>query len=76
MSVEETAAQAGIQLYPNPVQNYLTIRSKDPLVSYEIYGATGQLIKQGALNSTQEQIVVSLFRREYITLNLKQNLQQ
>lgn len=59
MSVEETAAQAGIQLYPNPVQDVLHIRSKELLVSYEIYGTTGQLIKQGTLNSTQAQIAAS-----------------
>ena len=47
MSVEETAAQAGMQLYPNPVQDVLTIKSKEPLVSYEIFGAAGQLVKQG-----------------------------
>lgn len=71
MSVEETAAQAGIQLYPNPVQDNLMIRSKDPLVSYEIYGATGQLIKQGALNSTQEQIVVSSLQTGVYYIKLK-----
>ncbi|RTZ46068.1 T9SS type A sorting domain-containing protein [Chryseobacterium arthrosphaerae] len=63
MSVEETSAQAGIQLYPNPVQDILHIRSKEPLVSYEIYGAAGQLVKQGILNRVQEQIVLSSFRQ-------------
>ena len=59
MSVEETAAQAGIQLYPNPVQDVLHIKSKELLVSYEIYGATGQFIKQGNFSSTQDRIVLS-----------------
>lgn len=60
MSVVETSAsQAGIQLYPNPVQDVLYIKSKEPLVSYEIYGATGQSVKQGALNTMQEQVTLS-----------------
>lgn len=73
MSVEETAAQAGMQLYPNPVQDVLTIRSKEPLVSYEIFGATGQLVKQGTLNMTQEQIVLSSLQTGvyYIKLQTK-----
>ncbi|MFZ4929588.1 T9SS type A sorting domain-containing protein [Chryseobacterium sp. Mn2064] len=71
MSVEETAAQAGMQLYPNPVQDVLTVRSKEPLVSYEIYGATGQLIKQGPLNMTQEQIVLSSLQTGVYYIKLK-----
>lgn len=59
LSVEETSAQAGIQIFPNPVQDILHVKSREPLVSYEVYGATGQLIKQGDLSSTQEQIIVS-----------------
>lgn len=71
MSVEETAVQAGIQLYPNPVQDVLTIRSKDPLVSYEIYGAAGQLIKQGNLSMMQEQIVLSSLQTGVYYIKLK-----
>ena len=71
MSVEETAAQAGMQLYPNPVQDVLTIRSKEPLVSYEIYGTTGQLIIQGTLNMTQEQIVLSSLQTGVYYIKLK-----
>ncbi|MBP1168009.1 hypothetical protein JOE44_004893 [Chryseobacterium sp. PvR013] len=71
MSVEETAAQAGIQLYPNPVQEVLNIRSREPLVSYEIFGATGQLVKQGTLNMMQEQIVVSSLQTGVYYVKLK-----
>ncbi|MDR4953840.1 T9SS type A sorting domain-containing protein [Chryseobacterium sp. ES2] len=71
MSVEETAAQAGMQLYPNPVQDVLTIKSKEPLVSYEIFGATGQLVKQGTLNMMQEQIVVSSLQTGVYYVKLK-----
>ncbi|WNI38304.1 T9SS type A sorting domain-containing protein [Chryseobacterium sp. SG20098] len=73
MSVEETAAQAGMQLYPNPVQDVLTIKSKEPLVSYEIFGAAGQLVKQGTLNMMQEQIVLSSLQTGvyYIKLHTK-----
>ncbi|MCP1299415.1 T9SS type A sorting domain-containing protein [Chryseobacterium sp. S0630] len=71
MSVEETAAQAGMQLYPNPVQDVLTIKSKEPLVSYEIFGATGQLVKQGNLNMMQEQIVLSSLQTGVYYIKLK-----
>jgi hypothetical protein len=71
MSVEETAVQAGIQLYPNPVQDVLTIRSKEPLVSYEIFGTTGQLIKQGTLNMMQEQVVLSSLQTGVYYIKLK-----
>lgn len=71
MSVEETAAQAGIQLYPNPVKDVLYIKSKDPLVSYEIYAATGQLIKQDNLSSAQEQIVLSTLQTGIYYIKLK-----
>lgn len=71
MSVEETAVQAGIQLYPNPVQDVLTIRSKEPLVSYEIFGATGQLVKQGTLNLMQEQVVLTSLQTGVYYIKLK-----
>lgn len=71
MSVEETAVQAGIQLFPNPVQDVLTIRSKEPLVSYEIFGTTGQLLKQGTLTMMQEQIVLSSLQTGVYYIKLK-----
>lgn len=71
LSVEETAAQAGIQIYPNPVQDILNIKSKEPLVSYELYGATGQLVKQGSFTSTQEQLQVSSLQTGIYYIKLK-----
>ena len=60
LSVEEIpASQAGIELYPNPVQDVLHIKSKEPLISYEIYGSTGQYVQQGNLTSTQEKLILS-----------------
>ncbi|MGU3376563.1 T9SS type A sorting domain-containing protein [Chryseobacterium sp. M5A1_1a] len=57
--VEISASQAGIQFYPNPVQDILYIKSKEPLVSYELYGATGQSVRQGALSTMQGQVTLS-----------------
>lgn len=71
LSVEETAAQAGIQVYPNPVQDIINIKSKEPLVSYELYGATGQLVKQGTFTSTQEQLQVSSLQTGIYYIKLK-----
>lgn len=60
LSVTEVpASQAGIQLYPNPVQDILYIKSKEPLVFYELYGSTGQLISQDNLSATEERINLS-----------------
>lgn len=70
-SVEETSAQAGIKVFPNPVQDIVQIKSKDPLVSYEIYGVSGQLMKQGSLSSTQEQIIVSSLQTGVYYLKVK-----
>ncbi|KPH11996.1 T9SS type A sorting domain-containing protein [Chryseobacterium sp. ERMR1:04] len=71
LSVEETAAQAGIQIYPNPVQDILNIKSKEPLVSYELYGSTGQLVKQGSFSTTQEQLGVSSLQTGIYYIKLK-----
>lgn len=73
MSVEETAAQAEIQLYPNPVENILYIKSKETLVEYQIYSATGQLIKQGGLNSKQEQLILTSLQTGIYYIKLKTN---
>jgi hypothetical protein len=59
LSVEETAVEAGIQFYPNPVQDFLTVKSKTKLESYEMYSSTGQNIKRGTLQNTNAQINMS-----------------
>ncbi|PWN67807.1 T9SS type A sorting domain-containing protein [Chryseobacterium oncorhynchi] len=69
--VETSASQVGIQVYPNPVQDVLYIKSKEPLVSYEIYGATGQSVKQGALSMAQEQLVLSSLQTGIYYIKLK-----
>lgn len=69
--VETSASQVGIQLYPNPVQDILYIKSKEPLESYEIYGATGQAVKQGSLHSRQEQLILSSLQTGVYYMKLK-----
>lgn len=56
LSVEETAIEAGIKIYPNPVQEILNINSKENLQAFEIYSSTGQLVTRGSLNSPQSSI--------------------
>ncbi|MCF2220385.1 T9SS type A sorting domain-containing protein [Chryseobacterium sp. PS-8] len=46
-----------IQIYPNPASDILNITKVSDKASYKIYGATGQLVKQG--NITAGQINVS-----------------
>ncbi|MGE8431086.1 T9SS type A sorting domain-containing protein [Chryseobacterium joostei] len=69
--VETSSSQAGIEVYPNPVQDVLYIQSKEPLVSYEIYGATGQSVKQGTLSMAQEQLVLSSLSTGVYYIKLK-----
>ena len=59
MSVEETSAEAGLQFYPNPVQDFLTIKSKNKLESYEVYSSVGQTVLRGNLGNMSAQINMS-----------------
>lgn len=59
MSVEETSAEAGLQFYPNPVQDFLTIKSKNKVESYEVYSSVGQTVLRGNLGNTSAQINMS-----------------
>ena len=59
LSVEETSAEAGLQFYPNPVQDFLTIKSKNNLESYEVYSSVGQTVLKGRLESKNAQINMS-----------------
>lgn len=59
MSVEETSAEASLQFYPNPVQDFLTIKSKNKLESYEVYSSVGQTVLRGNLGNTNAQINMS-----------------
>lgn len=59
MSVEETAAEAGLQFYPNPVTDVLHIKSKNKLESFEIYSSVGQALQRGGLENTNAQITMS-----------------
>ncbi|UOE39419.1 T9SS type A sorting domain-containing protein [Chryseobacterium oryzae] len=59
LSVEETSAEAGLQFYPNPVQDFLTIKSKNNLESYEVYSSVGQSVLRGRLGSKNAQINMS-----------------
>jgi hypothetical protein len=59
LSVEETAVEAGLQFYPNPVQDFLTIKSKNKLESYEVYSSAGQTVLRGSWGNTNAQINMS-----------------
>ncbi|MDO3424111.1 M12 family metallo-peptidase [Chryseobacterium sp. APV1] len=42
-----------IQIYPNPASDILNITKVSDKATYKIYGATGQLVKQGNINNGQ-----------------------
>ncbi|MBD8084510.1 T9SS type A sorting domain-containing protein [Chryseobacterium caseinilyticum] len=56
---EETAEEADLQFYPNPVHEFLTIKSKNKLESYEVYSSVGQTVLRGSLGNTSAQINMS-----------------
>ncbi|WP_262152717.1 T9SS type A sorting domain-containing protein [Chryseobacterium foetidum] len=59
LSVEENAVEAGLQFYPNPVQDFLTIKSRNKLESYEVYSSVGQTVLRGSFGNTSAQINMS-----------------
>ena len=54
LSVEETSVEAGLQFYPNPVQDFVNIKSKYTLESYEVYSAVGQNVLRGNLSNNAQ----------------------
>ncbi|MCD1116590.1 T9SS type A sorting domain-containing protein [Chryseobacterium turcicum] len=59
LSVEETALEAGLQFYPNPVKDVLSIKSKNKLESFEVYSSVRQNVLRGNLQNTNAQINMS-----------------
>ena len=39
-----------VSMYPNPVENYLTIRSNSPITKVEVYSLLGDLVKNVKTN--------------------------
>ncbi len=46
---DEASDDSGISIYPNPVENHLTIQSVDENAAYIIYTMDGQVIQKGTL---------------------------
>lgn len=59
LSVEETAAEAELKFYPNPVSDVLNIKSKSALQSFEAYSSTGQTVQRGSLRDNTAQVNMS-----------------
>ena len=49
LSVEENKIEASIKIYPNPVNDYLNVKSKKPIKQIAIYDLQGRQIKTMAL---------------------------
>ena len=49
LSVEENKTEASIKIYPNPVNDYLNVKSKKPIKQIAIYDLQGRQIKTMAL---------------------------
>jgi len=48
-----TEAEASVQIFPNPVNDLMTIQSKEDIVSLDIYNASGKLMLSEKENLTQ-----------------------
>ena len=49
---QKYTSKVAFVLYPNPVNSYLTIKTAEPILSVEIYGMNGELMKIENTNST------------------------
>ncbi len=49
----------GLKMYPNPIQDMLTISAKDNLTSVEVYNSLGQKVYTKALNSNVQKLDLS-----------------
>lgn len=53
--LEAISNNAAIQVYPNPAQDFITIKSEgDPIEEYSMYTINGQLVTKGTANFTDE----------------------
>jgi hypothetical protein len=58
MGVDDNAL-TGLSLYPNPVNDILTVNYKNEIESVEVYGSTGQLVMAEKPNTLEANINVS-----------------
>lgn len=57
LSTEEIPVKStDLVFYPNPVDDFLQIKTKEPLQSYEILSSVGQLVKKGDFSRSHYQI--------------------
>ncbi len=60
LATKESSIGSSINISPNPTKGAFTITSKDKILSYDIYDATGKILKKSAkLNSSSERVDLS-----------------
>jgi hypothetical protein len=45
LSAEDASSEEAVSIYPNPVKKNLTIDTKKPFLSAEVYNVNGQVLK-------------------------------
>lgn len=65
----ESFVETNIAIYPNPVQNILTVPVKEN-TKYQLYTITGVLVQEGKLTMVNNTIVVSDLSKGYYLLRL------
>jgi len=60
-------------VYPNPASHVLTLQTGDANGIYNIYNLTGNLILSGPINTTQQNINVSLLQKGMYLLQVNKN---
>lgn len=53
---EATVSSLDVSLYPNPTHDEVQIKTKEKLISYEVYSMTGQLVSSGDLKQDDRHI--------------------
>ena len=76
LSVPEISNNIEINVYPNPVSNYLSLSTFNETfspISYQIYNSIGNLMSEGIITGQDQQINVSNFYSGVYFLKLKVN---
>ena len=70
LSVTEVKTNSEIKVYPNPTNDFISINTSDKIVSFELYSATGQLMKS---EKSENKIDVRNLKTGIYTLKINTN---
>lgn len=72
VSVDHVSENEKVTVYPNPVKNYLTVKSQSSLIqSISVYDAQGRLVLEKGVNASNAEISTDTFENGLYFFNLK-----